>query len=379
MPYAKGVIDYQFKHYIRTDGMVWFRAEEVPATARMLTILAMYHRYSSGDDAFLLEHFSKAKAVADWLAARRSVSLSHPKIDPRYGIPLGSIEAKNGNTQDLMDHDVTAFHWYASAAEVYRAFTDIGEVWVDIGEKTARADIKAHGADLLKIAPLVYADLHASLNKTVNTSSVGDRCWALAAEPHAATSSGGDVFRGYSAMLYSGALTAQQASDIYTAASGNSTCGGKRFLALGSPGVGGVAMTIATPTSYVLRRHAVFCIIIFGVFFVCGFFSHGVSVMPPAGTRTWLTLAHVVSMQIATAQAYLGNVCTTCKVWICTRPPPARRDREISAAFLCHVRTRLHAWHSHYPGVFKHRCVCVCVLFYYNVIGRHTRYCFPVL
>ena len=49
-------------------------------------------------------------------------------------------------------------------------------------------------------------------------------------------------------MLYSGVLTAQQADDIYTAAAGGSGCGAKRFLTLGSPGIGGA--TIATPTPY---------------------------------------------------------------------------------------------------------------------------------
>jgi hypothetical protein len=41
----------------------------------MLTILALYHSYSDGDNAFLLEHFARAKALADWLIARRQTSL----------------------------------------------------------------------------------------------------------------------------------------------------------------------------------------------------------------------------------------------------------------------------------------------------------------
>ena len=93
MPYAKGVIDYQFKHYVRDDGMVWFRAEELPATARMLTVLATYYDYSGGGNdsgAFLLEHFGKAKGVADWLQGRRAMSLTFPATDPRHGIPQGT-------------------------------------------------------------------------------------------------------------------------------------------------------------------------------------------------------------------------------------------------------------------------------------------------
>ena len=41
------------------------QANEVAQQARMLTILALYHSYS-GDDALLLKHFAKAKALADW-------------------------------------------------------------------------------------------------------------------------------------------------------------------------------------------------------------------------------------------------------------------------------------------------------------------------
>ena len=54
MPYAKGLIDYHFEHYVRNDGLVWYRAVAVPASARMLTILALYHAYSGSDDATLL-------------------------------------------------------------------------------------------------------------------------------------------------------------------------------------------------------------------------------------------------------------------------------------------------------------------------------------
>ena len=48
---------------------VWHRAEELPASARMLTLLALYHAYAGGDSgdggdggAFALRHFSKGAA-----------------------------------------------------------------------------------------------------------------------------------------------------------------------------------------------------------------------------------------------------------------------------------------------------------------------------
>ena len=247
MEYAKGVIDYQFKHYVRDDGMIWFRTTEVPATARMLTVLAAFHGYGGGDDALVLTYFTKAHALADWLVSRQELSLQYDATDPRYGIPAGGDDAQHDSATStgLMNHDSQPLHWYASAAEMYRAFTDMGEVWAAVGKRADRADVAAHGAKLLALAPKLHADLHASMNKTVNVSaSSGKKCWAAVAADAPQLS----TFRGYSEMLWSGALTQGQAADIYAGAAGGSDCGAQRFLTLGSPGVD--ATTIATPTSY---------------------------------------------------------------------------------------------------------------------------------
>ena len=44
----------------------WHRAEELPAGARTLTLLALHHAYAGGDGgargAFAMRHFSKAYA-----------------------------------------------------------------------------------------------------------------------------------------------------------------------------------------------------------------------------------------------------------------------------------------------------------------------------
>ena len=48
---------------VRDDGMIWHNAEELAAEARMLTILALYHSYSGGDGAFLLQYFDKARGT----------------------------------------------------------------------------------------------------------------------------------------------------------------------------------------------------------------------------------------------------------------------------------------------------------------------------
>ena len=131
-------------------------------------------------------------------------------------------------------------------------------MWVAIGQKMQRGDVVAHGEELLQLAPLIQQQLQASLNKTVRTVGAV-RCWAQTTETAPAppstymqgTHGGGLVsapppaplsFRGYSEMLFSGALTKQQVMEIYTAAS-ESICG-PRLLVLGSPAIG----TAPTPT-----------------------------------------------------------------------------------------------------------------------------------
>jgi hypothetical protein len=69
MEWARGLVDTQFRDYVRADGMIHYRGEELAQTARMLTVLALYYSYT-GDSALLLKHFSKAKGIAGWYCDR---------------------------------------------------------------------------------------------------------------------------------------------------------------------------------------------------------------------------------------------------------------------------------------------------------------------
>ena len=118
MPWARGLISNEFNYYVLADGMVRYRGEELPQSARMLTILALYYRYSDPldrDTAFLLQHFERAKAIADMLNMRRGLTLSLPRDDPRYGMLPGDDEADNYNR--LYYQQETSLHFYASTAE----------------------------------------------------------------------------------------------------------------------------------------------------------------------------------------------------------------------------------------------------------------------
>ena len=247
MSYAQGVIDNQFRFYIRDDGMLWHSSDEIPASARMLTILALYHSYSGDDGSFILQYFAKARALADLLLARHSASLQYGKADPRYGIPAGGDDALHSDQPltELMNHELQPKHWYASAAELYRACLEMGSTWSAVGKSMHRADVSAHGAQLSALAPQILQQLQSSLNKTVTTSGP-DTCWAQTVERDESSSTSTASFRGFSEMLYSGALSSQQVAEIYQSASGSSC--GARLLVLGSPALGGTSLS--TPTVY---------------------------------------------------------------------------------------------------------------------------------
>ena len=96
MAYAKGVIDNWLKYYVRSNGGITYRAEEVAVSSRMLTLFALYVSYADGPDEkrdaeeLMLSHFEKAQALGEWLMYRYNQSLSFPVTDPRHGIPAVS-------------------------------------------------------------------------------------------------------------------------------------------------------------------------------------------------------------------------------------------------------------------------------------------------
>jgi len=101
MPYAEGLIDNQFNFYVRADGMIWHTSEALPASARMLTLLAMHHSYSGADGSFALKYFAKAKALAELLAGRHAASLQHGSPDPRY-IRISAVDSLSNPLQFIL-------------------------------------------------------------------------------------------------------------------------------------------------------------------------------------------------------------------------------------------------------------------------------------
>lgn len=218
-PYAKGVIDNHFKYYVQPNGGTTYRAEEVAVSSRMLTILALYASYT-GDDEFLMAHFTKAQALGDWCLYRYNISLEYPTTDARHGIPGGDDEADT--YIGIMYGDGADWpHFYSSAGEMYRGFNELGPIWTRIGTKAGRNDIIEHGARLTAAAPGILKALRSSVasNTYPTGNPLAPRCISTRADP--AEANGEAVcndatdFRAVPEMLYSGALSWQQVDDIY--------------------------------------------------------------------------------------------------------------------------------------------------------------------
>ena len=257
LPFAKGVIDNQWNFYVRHDGLINYRAIEVPTVARFLTLLALYHSYS-GDDALLLSHFAKAKALAGWLSHRRKLALAYDTTDPRYGIPFGNDEAgfltlapaASPATRRRAGRSAGSASTPASTTcRRRRRRTARSSRWVRCGGRwgkaTGRGDISTHATELLETAPLLLHDLHASLNRTLHLNGEGERCWAHTGEPNC-----GLHFRTIPEMFYSAALRDDQIGEMYRMGAGAVDCAGARgcpnsakFLSVGCPAGGSLIFT----------------------------------------------------------------------------------------------------------------------------------------
>ena len=222
LPYATGGIDNWFKYYIRDNGMVTYRAEELAQSGRMLTILALHFAYT-GDTAFALRHYARARKHAEWLLYRVEMATrDHPDpSDPRHGIVAGGDEGDTFVGYYETYGQMELGHKYSCHANVLRGFIDIGAMWKAVGKAAGRADVTTHGTALLAAAPRMASNLEASLNKTIRqtASQRAPRCVPTSADPPPTPSAPpigclGD-FRGYPELMYAAVLTFNQTDDLF--------------------------------------------------------------------------------------------------------------------------------------------------------------------
>ena len=175
---------------------------------------------------FLLQHWHKVKALADLLVYRWQASLSeYPSSDTRYGIPPGLDEGDGfiaifaGHPGSHGGYANQLAHMYSCAGGIYRGLEDIGRIWLEVGKKTGRADVTAHGSELLAIAPKLRAAIQTSISKTSWKLPNGRQCIPNNADrglPNVNSSCTDGGGRSYPELFYSGVLNYQQVDDIYT-------------------------------------------------------------------------------------------------------------------------------------------------------------------
>ena len=88
--YARDVLVNWLTYYQLPHGAVLYRGLEMAQQGRMLTIIALYYRYTC-DGTALLDNIDKIGGVASMLLLRRASALAaHPDpADPRHGMPTG--------------------------------------------------------------------------------------------------------------------------------------------------------------------------------------------------------------------------------------------------------------------------------------------------
>lgn len=267
-PYARHV-SMRSGFYIRANGAVSYRGPATADSAIMLTLIAKHYSYSR-DASLLIKHHEKIKGIVSWLNASRELSLSFPRSDPRYGIPIGDSEADNFVRVEGYPHfdpPTAPVHYYSSAAATARGYLELGRVWSSLGESGSREngqpepfqEMVAMGTELQTTAAVLRHDMEVSMNRTMiesDPTANGTRCWPFMAEPDGRNCTNVHLnnvevtpWRTYAEWMYSGMLTKGQVDDIYT----NLGQGG--LLNLGSLGPHGWFVMISHGLAYGLLQH----------------------------------------------------------------------------------------------------------------------------
>ena len=93
-PYARLVLRNFLKHYLRgRTGLVYYRGLELAQSARSLSLIAQYARFTN-DTSLLLEHYDQIMGIVGLLRKRRAKALKLPSSDPAFGLPIGNDEAE---------------------------------------------------------------------------------------------------------------------------------------------------------------------------------------------------------------------------------------------------------------------------------------------
>eukprot|EP00039_Didymoeca_costata_P002904 m.63678 g.63678 ORF g.63678 m.63678 type:complete len:1036 (+) comp11594_c0_seq2:140-3247(+) len=161
-PTARGVMDNYYTYMVKRGAIVMYRGPEMAQYARMLTLAAQYYRYTK-DGALLVKHADKMIDILNMLLDRRRSAQKLPKSDPSYGMIRGEDES-----DELFDWNRTntELPHFSFSLEAWRAFRDLGSVWIELGDLYNRTDLTDAGTVMVKEAPLIQADVATAMKRS---------------------------------------------------------------------------------------------------------------------------------------------------------------------------------------------------------------------
>jgi hypothetical protein len=216
---ARAYIEDYFTHSVRDDGSIDTRGPEIGQYGRMLTALAMYHRYTM-DQKVVLKYRDKIRAIVKLFYGLREESRRFPRDDPSYGIIRGWSE--HDSALKVHPFKLMLPH-FSNNAEAARGFKDLGQVWKEIGRKISAAEMETEGDRMLRESEAMKEDLFKALEKSIDYSQDPPYMPAVAHD----TPTWGEG-RVYTELLHSGVLSKELVSIIKTYQSEN----GQKILGL---------------------------------------------------------------------------------------------------------------------------------------------------
>lgn len=190
--YAKGILRNWLQYYVRYDGFRFAETSQANS-ARELTLFAQYYHLTGDPDQILLTYHEKVDFMVSQMYTMRNKGLALPKTHPAYGMPVGNdlddttgtsitcgttyYEKGNFDTESRAKDCTASYPFVSIAAEMERAFRDLGAVWVEMGKAHGRPEIAANGTTLLKEAEALHTDLINSMKASeVIDPTVKTRC-----------------------------------------------------------------------------------------------------------------------------------------------------------------------------------------------------------
>ena len=132
---AKDVLDQYFSQFVNDKGLVDMRGPETAQYGLMLSLLALYYRYT-GDAAPLRTFREKIEAIATLLAELHDESLQLAKIDPGHGLIHGWAESDSCLAPRP---EIWWRPYFGNSAFAIRGWRDLAAVWPQAGLDASRA------------------------------------------------------------------------------------------------------------------------------------------------------------------------------------------------------------------------------------------------